>query len=483
MASMTIYVLGYSLELSSLNLRTMLFWSKIEYIGICTFPTLFLLFVLQFTGRERWITWKVLVLLFLVPAALLYIKLTDGIFHLIYSTTWVDVSGAIPLLGFNRGPVYPAALYAVLPVIIGIFLLVKTPKNTMPLYRSQIKLIIVSAAITLSVFIYYMVGLRPFPETKFFDLNVFVFPFWGIMLGWAIFQYHLFDVAPIARDALIEHTEDGAFVLDGQNRLVDANPAALEIMEWKHLPIGEDVGQVFSIWKEQLNTLSIDNAYEKRKFEIQHTLGGMNKFYDLTVTPLQEKKGKIIGHLIMLHDITNLKDLQNKLLELSIMDELTGLYNRRGFYLMADHFLQMVDRINAKAAVIFIDLDSMKMINDTFGHAEGDRALMETAELLRKNLRSSDILARFGGDEFVAMVLESENKGFKNLFARIDKQFIALNNQVGRKYPLLASHGVAYYNPSSPCSLDELMEKSDKAMYENKQSKKQSGSLDNTAAN
>lgn len=353
----------------------------------------------------------------------------------------------------------------------------------MPLYRSQIKLIIVSAVITLLVFIYYMIGLRPFPETKFFDLNVFVFPFWGIMLGWAIFQYHLFDVAPIARDALIEHTEDGAFVLDGQNRLVDANPAALKIMGWKHLPIGEDANQVFSIWKDQFDVLWADHADEKRKFEIQHASDGNNKFYDLTVTPLQEKKGKIIGQLIMLHDITNLKDLQNKLLELSIMDELTGLYNRRGFYLMADHFLQMVNRIKAKAAVIFIDLDSMKMINDTFGHAEGDRALIEMSQLLRKNLRSSDILARFGGDEFVAMVLESENKGFERLFTRIDKHFVDFNNQPDRKYPLLASHGVAYYNPANPCSLEELMEKSDRAMYENKQAKKQSGTPDDAAAN
>ncbi|MCE5208421.1 MAG: hypothetical protein LLG42_08945, partial [Chloroflexi bacterium] len=138
MASITVYVLGYSMELASLDLPTMLFWSKIEYLGIFSFPTLFLLFVLQYTGRDKWLTRRNVLLLFLFPALLLIAKIFDETFHLVYRTAWVDTSGLIPMLGFTRGPIYPMALYAIFPVSLGIVLLWKSRQNTQALYRRQV---------------------------------------------------------------------------------------------------------------------------------------------------------------------------------------------------------------------------------------------------------------------------------------------------------------------------------------------------------
>ncbi len=96
MASMTVYVMGYSMELASLNLPSMLFWSKIGYLGIFSFPTLFLIFVLQYTGRDKWLTRRNILLMFLIPTFLLVCKFTDDNFHLVYGNTWVDTSGLIP---------------------------------------------------------------------------------------------------------------------------------------------------------------------------------------------------------------------------------------------------------------------------------------------------------------------------------------------------------------------------------------------------
>ena len=94
-----------------------------------------------------------------------------------------------------------------------------------------------------------------------------------------------------------------------------------------------------------------------------------------------------IGRLIVIHDITERKKLEEKLRELSLVDELTGLSNRRGFYILATQFINMAKRMNLKAAVIFGDLDDMKMINDAFGHAEGDRTLVNIATVLRSTSR------------------------------------------------------------------------------------------------
>ncbi len=473
MTSMTVYVLGYSMELASLDISTMLFWSNIEYLGIFSFPTLFLIFVLQYTGRDKWVTWKNILLLFTIPLVLLAAKFTDNTFHLVYSNTWVDTSNQIPLLGFTRGPLYPLSIYSIVPVIIGIILLLIKRSTTLPLYRIQTTLITISAVSLLIVYILYLIGFHPFPKLRFLDLNALVYPLWAVWLGLAVFRYGLFNVAPAAREALIERMSDAVFVLDHQTRLVDTNPVALKIMGWTHPPLGLEAERVFSAWKDQWQVSPTENLTSEKKIEIRHVLSNETMVFDMSITPLHNRRGRNIGQLLVLHDITELKALEQELLELSLVDELTGLNNRRGFFVLASQFLQMVDRMNSRAAVIYLDLDTMKMINDTYGHAEGDRALIETADLLRSNIRSSDILARFGGDEFVALVIEIEDYGTEKMLARISKQFDIFNSQKDRKYPILISYGVAHYDPQQPRSLEELMVLADKAMYEQKQSKKQ----------
>ncbi|MCE5209231.1 MAG: diguanylate cyclase, partial [Chloroflexi bacterium] len=385
--------------------------------------------------------------------------------------------GLIPMLGFTRGPIYPMALYAIFPVSLGIVLLWKSRQNTQALYRRQVTLIIVSAIPPLLVFIFYMIGFRPFPNLKYLDLNAFLYPLWGVGIWWAAYRYRLFELAPIAREVLIEHLSDGVLVFDNQTRLVDANPVAMKIMDWTQPPIGQSGGQVFAAWKDLHDVYPATGAAEAVKIEIQHIVGGERLFFDMCITPLQDEMERNIGHLIVIHDITALKQLEEQLLELSLIDELTGLNNRRGFYVLAAQFIQMVKRMNLKAALIFVDLDEMKTINDTFGHAEGDRALVDTASLLRDTSRSSDILARFGGDEFVALVIESEDNGAEMMLTRLEKKIIEFNAQEDRKYPILVSFGVAHFCLDQPISLDELMEKADRGMYEQKQTKKRIGTV------
>lgn len=473
MASMTVYVLGYSMELASLNASTMLFWSKIEYLGISSFPSLFLIFVLQYTGRDKWITWKTILPLFVIPTILLIAKLTDDTFHLVYSSTWVDHSSSIPLLGFTRGPLYLMGGYAIVPVISGIILLLIKRRNTLPLYKTQTTLIVISALSLLLVYVLYLIGFHPYPTLRYLDLNAVVYPLWAVWLGLAVFRYGLFNIAPAARDALVERMSDAVFVLDHQARLVDANPVAIKVMGWVQPPIGQNADKIFSAWKEQWQVTPIENLPGENKVEIRLASGDQTVFFDMSITPLRNRKKKNIGQLLVLHDITELKTLEQELLELSLVDELTGLYNRRGFFVLASQFLQMVDRMNSRAAVIYLDLDTMKMINDTYGHAEGDLTLVETAILLRSNIRSSDILARFGGDEFVALVIEIDESGTEKMLERINDQFDSFNAQNNRKYSILISYGISHYDPQNPCSLEELMIKADKAMYEQKQSKRQ----------
>lgn len=471
MASMTIYVLGYSLELTCVQRPCMLFWSQIEYLGISTFPTLFLLFVLHYTGRESFITPRNLVILFFIPSILLVAKWTDSLTHLVYRYTWVDRTGIIPLLGFERGPLYPLASYAIIPVSLGIFLLLRKRKNTLPVFRKQATIVAISALIPLLVFILYLADIEISPQLKYFDWNAFMFPLWGSGVALAVFRYDLLNIAPAAREALIEHMSDAVFVLDSQTRLVDANTVAKKNMKWVDPPLGHHGHEVFKDWKGLWNLSLTSELISSKKLEIPHTTDDEEKYYETIITPIRNNK-RIIGQLIVMHDITEQKKMQEKLLELSLEDELTGLNNRRGFHILAAQFMQMVNRMNFHAAVVYIDIDTMKMINDTYGHAEGDQALSMTANILRSSIRASDILARFGGDEFVALVLETLDLGAETMLARVEDHFNLINKQGKKPYPITISYGIAHYDPEAPQSLEELMIIADKAMYEQKQLKK-----------
>jgi diguanylate cyclase (GGDEF)-like protein len=168
------------------------------------------------------------------------------------------------------------------------------------------------------------------------------------------------------------------------------------------------------------------------------------------------------------------KQVEEALHALLLADELTGLYNRRGFFNLAEQQLRMAERTKRKMLLLFADFDDLKWINDTFGHAEGDRALIQVAGILRETFRESDIIARIGGDEFVVLAMETDGASAEILTTRLQKNLETHNAKGPRRYKLSLSVGVARYDPEHPCSIDELLARADKSMYEHKQNNRMS---------
>ena len=157
---------------------------------------------------------------------------------------------------------------------------------------------------------------------------------------------------------------------------------------------------------------------------------------------------------------------------MSLVDELTGLYNRRGFLALARQQLRVADRLGSQVCQVFVDLDGLKWINDTYGHSVGDRALVETAQLLRETFRESDVIARIGGDEFAVLIMDSNNHGGEAMATRLRENVAARNAWVGRRYELSLSTGTARCDPRSAVSVDELLAEADLWMYAHKRQKK-----------
>ncbi len=164
--------------------------------------------------------------------------------------------------------------------------------------------------------------------------------------------------------------------------------------------------------------------------------------------------------------------LLTKISTMSFEDELTGLYNRKGFFSLAGQQVKTAKRSKNEMSLLFADLDNMKLINDTLGHEEGDRALIATARILKDCFRESDIIARLGGDEFVILMIECGKENSIVLKNRLQEIIVEHNKSDELSYDLSLSTGLAHYEPGKPSTLEILLKQADKMMYEQKKSKK-----------
>ena len=164
---------------------------------------------------------------------------------------------------------------------------------------------------------------------------------------------------------------------------------------------------------------------------------------------------------------------EEQLRQLSLTDDLTGLYNRRGFLALAEQQTRLAKRQKKSLMVISTDLDGLKGINDTFGHKEGDAAIVETSQVLRESFRNADLIARVGGDEF-AILLTGGQVEFdrEKLDRRLQETVEKHNRRDDRQYRISVSAGSAYFDAAGTDTFEEWLHRADTMMYEQKRQKR-----------
>lgn len=195
----------------------------------------------------------------------------------------------------------------------------------------------------------------------------------------------------------------------------------------------------------------------------------------ITAYPYLDAEGELVGVVEAFRDISERKEMENRLKEMSVTDELTGLLNRRGFLDMAQNQLNLAERLDKTLFLLYMDLDQMKWINDTLGHAVGDQALVEAAEVLKSTFRKTDLIGigRLGGDEFAVLMLGEPGTSCNHpVVGRLQDNIAQINAQPGRTYELSMSVGMVTYSFAAPCSIEELLARGDDAMYQCKRQKK-----------
>ncbi|MEA3342372.1 MAG: histidine kinase N-terminal 7TM domain-containing protein [Chloroflexota bacterium] len=294
--------LVYALRLSSIDLPDKLFWAKVRYLGIVTVPTAWLIFVLQYTGREKWLTVRNVAMLALEPLVVLLLIWTNDWHHLYWNSVSLVTSGPLSLWSASYGMarwIHVAYTYGVL--LLGIFLLARVFVRSPHPYREQAGVLLIGVLTPLAADAVSAYGLIPL----LLDLTPFAFTVTGLTMAWGIFQFQLFDIVPVARNAIIDSMSDGVLVLDTQNRVVDINPAAENIIGH---PSAETLGQpIAGVLADRPELLDHFRGVTEARAEISLGKGKARRSYDLRISPLREQRDHLIGQLIVLHDITERK--------------------------------------------------------------------------------------------------------------------------------------------------------------------------------
>ncbi|RLC80087.1 MAG: hypothetical protein DRJ03_22355 [Chloroflexi bacterium] len=297
--------LVYALRLSSIDLPSKLFWAKARYLGIVTVPTVWLIFVLQYTGREKWLTPRNIAVLTLEPLIVLLLVWTNDWHNLYWSSVSLVTSGSLSLWSAGYGIVHWIhAAYTYGLFLLGIFFLIQAFVRSSHPYREQAGVLLIGVLTPLAADAVSTYGLIPFP----LDLAPFAFTVTGLTMAWGIFQFRLFDIVPVARNAIIDSMSDGVLVLDTQNHVVDINPTAENIIG---RPSAKILGQpIVEMVADRPDLIEHFRDVVEARTEVSLGKGKAQRSYDLHISPLHGRRGRFIGHLVTLYDITERKRVE-----------------------------------------------------------------------------------------------------------------------------------------------------------------------------
>lgn len=456
--------------------------AKVQYLGIVSIAPLWLFFCLDYTHQGQALTARVRRLLWLFPAVTLLLACTNEWHGLIWSRITLRLQPGFPNTAeFGHGPVFWLAVsYFYALVLCGtaalLWAIVRFPR----VYRSQMAALLAAAVLPWLGNLAYLSGAVPFPG---FDPTPPCFALAGLCMASAVLRRRMLELAPIARDTLFEFMEDAIVVLDGNGRLVDLNPAAVQLFKMG-APLGHPGAELFAAWPE-LALLAAQNSPEPQSGEFAFVEADEVRILEARSTAMHSMNHSA-GRLLQIRDVTarhradgeirraheELKtqfaanqELQQQLQELATRDELTGLYNRRYLEETLAREVATAARQNTPLSLILLDIDYFKTINDTYGHAAGDETLRLLGELLVSRTRAGDVACRYGGEEFVVLLPGATSIDALKRAEEIRVAFEASHVRVrDMEIRTTLSLGIAEH-PGDWTSGEELLRNADIALY------------------
>jgi PAS domain S-box-containing protein len=310
MVAVAEWSLGYALELNSSVLSGKIFWGKVQYLGIVITPIAWLVFSLQYTNRAGWLTPRYLILLLVVPVITLSLVWTTELHGLVWQEMSLDPNSSFPALMVSYGAWFWVHLsFSYVLLFLGSFWVIKLLLRLPHLYRSQAFLLLFAALAPWLGNALYILRLMPVPHL---DPTPFAFTLSGMAFGFNLFQFRLLDIVPVARQAVLDVMSDGVIVLDAQNRIVDLNPAAQQMIgSSSSKVVGRTGTQALSNWPRLLEHYR--NMVEGQAEVVLTWPGKPKRYLDMRISPLYNRRKYLKGRIIVLRDITERKQAEESL--------------------------------------------------------------------------------------------------------------------------------------------------------------------------
>jgi diguanylate cyclase (GGDEF)-like protein/PAS domain S-box-containing protein len=430
----------------------------VRYLGGETLPVALLVFIYQYCGKEisrRQIKW-----LMVIPAVSWLVMITNPSHYLFFSSMKIGVQNSLRV----EYGIYFWAIH--LPFAYGVFLLsffkvLLEFNRASRHYHKQILFLVISLCIP---FIVNVIGVfKLFGEFSYTPLSFSVF---FTLMAYAIFRHQFLGSNPIAYETVFHTIRDGVLILDQNDVIRDINPAAAKGLKKKTSEVvGFHVREAFNAWQ---TAVELYDTKPLELGEIEVSLFSSTRYLLIDSTPLVNSTGNPEGRIVTIRDITDRHKHQLSLEELAFHDPLTRLANRRKFQEEVESAIKKANEKNEPFAILYLDLNRFKEVNDTLGHETGDELLKYVAARVASILRKPDILARLGGDEFALLLNNCNEDGVEivveRLLDNVQRPF-----KVGEN-TLIAdlSIGAAFY-PKDGKNLTELLRHADIAMYQAKQ--------------
>ncbi|HTJ29822.1 MAG TPA: diguanylate cyclase, partial [Acidobacteriaceae bacterium] len=354
--------------------------------------------------------------------------------------------------------------YLLVCFVAGAWIYLSDYRHGSQLYRKQaLVLFFSSLAPFVSYFIYY-VGLSPWG----LDITPLAFAISCGLIYYGIFYCGVFNLAPMARTLIFNTMRDGVLILDTRDRLLDFNPAAEGIVPGlSRAGIGGDIRRLLGSRRDLVEAVTS----QERPVEVTIPTEGGTASFEVRTWPLDGGSTKQLGRAVIFADVTAQVRLREELRHRSETDALTGVPNRRRFLQALEVECLRYSRGHASLSVLMIDLDRFKDINDRFGHPAGDAVLQAMAERMLGQLRKTDLLARFGGEEFAVLLPETHLDGAEVIAERLRLEAGRLPVRVdGATIPVTVSIGVASHASEQEAEPGILLKKADLALYRAKAS-------------
>jgi len=455
-----IWMFAVVFELTNAEVQTIIFWSKIEYIGIVIVPVTFFISTILYSGYGKWVTRKRVVLLSIIPFITLVLAFTNELHGLIWRNLIpITVNFGTTLVYEYGAWFWLFSTYSYILLIISYIIIIRALISSFRFFRWQAIIMISVLSISLLANILHILKLDFITN---FDTTPIAFSISSLVLIFGITRLKLGDITPVAHKTITESMKDAVIVLDDRNRIIYLNNIGNNLFKNNKnseelighyineiLPDCSDYFESNFNSSEIVSDITLIKDEQKRNYNIQ--------INPITYNACEKPSGKVV----IIRDITERKSAEEKIKYLTFHDSLTGLYNRAYF----EEELKRLDK-KRQLPLCFImgDINGLKLINDAFGHKEGDKLLKEIAKILKNCCRGEDIVSRWGGDEFSILLPKTSEEDSSEIIDRIRK---ACDKASTGSVPLSISLGVST-KYSTEQDIQKLIIKAEDRMYSRK---------------